>query len=68
MTARDALIDAMGSPAVVTASIIAANFSMLDRIANVIGIGLDDMFVKPSAEIREMLGINGYPSAANTLG
>ena len=68
MAARDALIEAIGSPAVVTASIIAANFSMLDRIANVIGIGLDDMFVKPSAEIREMLGINAYPSAVNTLG
>lgn len=68
VAARSALLEAMGSPAVVSASVIAANFSMLDRIANVIGIGLDDMFVKPSAEIRDMLGINAYPSAANTLG
>jgi 5,10-methenyltetrahydromethanopterin hydrogenase len=66
-TARDAVVEIMGSPAVVTASIIAANFSMLDRIANAIGISLDGMTLKPSADIRELLGINNYPSAANTL-
>ncbi|MFT4564048.1 MAG: hypothetical protein ACI9BW_003810 [Gammaproteobacteria bacterium] len=66
--AREALVSKMGTPAIITASIIAANFSMLDRIANAIGISLDDMMVKPSADIRELLGINNFPSAANTLG
>ena len=65
--ARNALVDKMGSPAVVSAAIIAANFSMLDRIANAIGISLDGMMLQPSADIREQLGINDYPSAVNTL-
>ena len=34
--ARRVLRERMGAPAVVTASLIAANFSMLDRVANAI--------------------------------
>ena len=64
--ARATLLDAMGSDAVVSASLIAANFSMLDRVANGIGISLDDAILKGSADIREALGINAYPSAANS--
>lgn len=41
---------------------------MLDRIATAIGISLDGMMLKSSADIRELLGINKFPSAANTLG
>ena len=67
-TARRALHERMGAPAIVTASLIAANFSMLDRVANAIGISVDSMVVKPSAEFREQMGINNYPSAVNTLG
>ena len=66
--ARDVIADLFGPAAVTTASIIAANFSMLDRVANAIGISVDSMIVKPSADFREQLGINAYPSAANTLG
>ena len=66
--ARQALRERMGAPAVVTASLIAANFSMLDRVANAIGISVDAMIIKPSAEFRAQLGINNYPSAVNTLG
>ena len=65
--ARDAVAERLGPAAVTTASIIGANFSMLDRIANAIGISVDSMIVKPSADFREALGINLYPSAANTL-
>jgi hypothetical protein len=64
--ARNELLAVAGSAAVATAALIAANFSLLDRLANAIGISLDDMMVKPSADIRELLGINAYPSAANT--
>lgn len=67
-TARQVLHERMGAPAVVTASLIAANFSMLDRVANAIGISVDSMIIKPSAEFRAQLGINNYPSAVNTLG
>lgn len=66
--ARDAVAELMGPEAVMLASLIGANFSMLDRIANAIGISVDSMIVKPTADFRESLGINAYPSAVNTLG
>ena len=67
-SARSQLRNLMGAPAVVTASLIAANFSMLDRAANGVGIDVDSMIVKPTADFRSDLGINEYTSAANTLG
>jgi AhpD family alkylhydroperoxidase len=66
-TARRVLRERIGAPVVVTASLIAANFSMLDRVANAIGISADAMIIKPSAEFRAQLGIKNYPAAANTL-
>ena len=66
--ARDLVEQTLGSDALVSASIIAGTFSMLDRAANAIGIFVDPMIVKPSESFRETLGINRYPSAANTLG
>lgn len=66
-SARQDVSRLLGAPAVVTASIIAANFSMLDRAANGAGISVDSMIVKPTADFREQLGINNYTSAANTL-
>ncbi len=67
-TARRRLLDCMGPDAVVSASIIAAGFSLVDRAANAIGISVDQMVLTPSEEFRERLGINRFPSAANTLG
>ncbi len=64
--ARAELAAALGPDAVVTAAITAANFSMLDRVANAVGTPVDDMIVKPTADFRAALGINEYPSAANT--
>jgi hypothetical protein len=66
--ARHALTSAMGDEALVGASLIAANFSKNDRIANAIGIPLEPDFVKQSESFREELGINDYPSASNSLG
>lgn len=66
-TAREAAVANLGSQAMVSASMVAANFSMRDLIANAIGINLDGMILKPLADIRELLGINNFPSAANTL-
>ncbi len=66
--ARDAIAERLGLDAVTTASIIGGNFSMLDRVANAIGISVDAMVVKPTADFREALGINTFPSAVNTLG
>ena len=67
-TARDAVAERLSPEAVTTASAIGGNFSMLDRVANAIGISVDAMIVKPTADFRESLGINTFPSAVNTLG
>ena len=67
-TARTAIAERLGPEAVTSASLIGANFSMLDRVANAIGISVDSMIVKPTADFREALGINAFPSAVNTLG
>ena len=56
------------SETVVRAAIIAANFCMLDRAANAIGISVERMVLEPSADFRAALGIDAYPSAANSLG
>ncbi len=66
-TARDTVAERLGPDAVTTASIIGGNFSMLDRVANAIGISVDSMVMKPTADFREALGINAFPSAVNTL-
>ena len=56
--ARRVFRERMGTPAVVTASLIAANFSMLDRVGDAIGISVDALIIKPSAGFRTRLGIN----------
>lgn len=66
--ARGELRERTGALGVVTASLIAANFSMLDRAANAIGITVESMMLRPSADFRAELGINDYRSAVNTLG
>jgi len=65
---RQALRAAMGPDAVVSASIIAGVFSLVDRAANGIGIFVEPMVLEPSVDFREQFGINQFPSAANTLG
>lgn len=65
--ARDNLLEAGGPGALVQAAAIAANFSMNDRAANAIGIVLESIFVRGSADYRAVLGIDNYRSARNTL-
>lgn len=66
--ARAALGNAMGPAAVVAAATIAADFSLVDRAANGIGISAEPMVLTPSEDFRAIYGINDFPSAANTLG
>lgn len=65
--ARDALAAGLGSAAVSGAAAIAANFSKNDRIANGLGIPVDDMVLKGTADLRERLGLNDFRSAVNTF-
>ena len=64
---RDALAAALGPAAVSGAAAIAANFSKNDRIANGLGIPVDDMVLKGTADLREQLGLNDFGSAINTF-
>jgi hypothetical protein len=66
--ARAALDAAMGPAAVVSAALIAGDFSLVDRAANGIGISVEPMVLKPSEDFRARFGINEFPSAVNTLG
>ena len=65
--ARTALAEALGPAAVSGASAVAANFSKNDRVANGIGIPVDDMVFKGTEDLREQLGLNAYKSAENTF-
>lgn len=65
--ARGELAAALGPDAVWAASVVAANFSKNDRIANALGIPLEAQFVRDSEDFRGQLGIDAFPSARNTL-
>jgi hypothetical protein len=65
--ARDALVRALGPAAVSGAAAVAANFSKNDRLANGLGIPIDDLMFKTTVDLREQLGLNDYRSAANTF-
>ena len=64
---RAALAERLGPAALVAAACIAANFTRDDRIANGLGLPMEDVAFKETVEIRERLGLNDYRSAANTL-
>lgn len=66
--ARAELAGAMSPAAVVSAAIIAGDFSLVDRAANGIGINVEPMVMQPSEDFRAQFGINDFPSAANSLG
>ena len=64
--ARKALAEQLSPAALVAAACIAANFTRDDRIANGLGLPMEDVAFKETVEIRERLGLNDYRSAANT--
>lgn len=66
--ARERLALALGPAAVTSAALTAGVFSLVDRAANGIGINVEPMVMKPSADFRERYGINRFPSAQNSLG
>jgi len=60
--ARAALIDAMGTDALVDASAVAAIFNAIDRVADSTGCPIDEDRLAPTADFREALGIAAFPS------
>ena len=53
--------------AVVDAAGVVGNFERMVRIADGIGISLDEGFADTTADMREDLGLNSFASAVHTL-
>ncbi len=65
---RRELLDAAGSAVLVDAAGVAANFQRMVRIADSIGIPVDDMDSELGREVRSSLNLERFASAQNTLG
>ena len=63
---REALVDNMGSGALVDTVGVISNFQRMVRIADATGIPSADAMLVMSEDLREQLGINRYVSAANS--
>ena len=65
--ARNTLAAAMGADGMVEAAAVAGNFQRMVRIADCIGIPIDEARLEMSTGLREELGLNEFHSAQNTL-
>ncbi len=64
---RQALMDAAGEAVLVDAAGVAANFQRMVRIADSIGIPVDDMETELGQSVRVELELTRFASAQNTL-
>ena len=64
--ARLRVREGLGERAMVDAAGIIANFQRMVRIADGTGIALDNQLVALTADLREELGINAFPTARLT--
>ena len=64
---RQQLLDSAGPGVLVDAAGVAANFQRMVRIADSIGIPVDDMTAELGLRVREELDLARFPSAANSL-
>lgn len=60
--ARSELQNALGDEALVDSSAIVATFNAIVRVADSTGIPIDEARIEPTADLREQLGINDFPS------
>ena len=64
---RTKLLTAAGPEVVVDAAGVAANFQRMVRIADSIGIPVDNMTTELGQQVRTELNLEQFPSAQNTL-
>ena len=64
---RQALLQAAGPAVLVDAAGVAANFQRMVRIADAIGIPVDDMHSELGRQVREELGLARFASARHSL-
>ena len=60
--ARRDVIHTLGEAAMFDAAAVSGNFTMMTRIADSTGTPLDEGSVAMSAQIREAMGVNAYPT------
>ncbi len=65
---RAALLQAAGPAVLVDAAGVAANFQRMVRIADAIGIPVDDMQSELGRTVREELGLARFASARHSMG
>jgi hypothetical protein len=65
--ARRALLEVGGERVLVDAAGVAANFQRMVRIADAMGIPIDDMQNELGKEVRETLGLENFASAHNSI-
>jgi hypothetical protein len=63
LSAREALVEAVGVEGMVDAAAVIGNFQRMTRIADGTGIPVDAMTAEITAEMREELGLNEFASA-----
>ena len=63
---RDELVQVAGEVVMVDAAAVAANFQRMVRIADSMGIPLDEEDVEPGAGIRQELDLDRFTTANNT--
>ncbi len=66
--ARKALLDASSVEVLVDAAGVAANFQRMVRIADCMGIPVDDMETELGKGVRVELNLSSFATAHNTLG
>jgi len=65
--ARQALLMRAGAAVLIDTAGVAANFRRMVRIADAIGISVDNMDSEVGKEVRSALGIERFTSAQNSL-
>ena len=63
---REALLEAAGPAVLVDAAGVAANFQRMVRIADAIGIPVDDRLGEMGRQVRAELDLERFPSARNS--
>ena len=61
--ARNALHDELGSDAVIDAAGVSALFNAINRVADAIGIQVENSKLERTADFREALGLDDYQTA-----
>ena len=60
--ARSAVLHALGAEALADSCGVAATFNAIDRVADATGVPIDEKRIAVTADLRERLGIDRFPS------